>query len=109
MSVGQTADDFEVVVFAGEWFLWSPGESLSDDIDQVVRQVRKISHGEVFYLSVFAVGVPKEVSDIRLPLVMSRDGGDVNGSSVGAHARMFSRADKKAQPPLWGIRSGYGL
>jgi hypothetical protein len=102
MSVGQVANDFEVVVFGGEWFLGSPGESLSDDIDQVVRQVRKISHREVFYLSVFAVGVPKEVSDIHLPLVMSGDGGDVNGSSVGAHTSMFSCAGEQGATPTMG-------
>jgi hypothetical protein len=63
----------------------------------------------MFYLSVFAVGVPKQVGDISLPLVMFGDGGDVNGSSVGAHAERFSRAGEKAQPPLWGTGSGYSL
>jgi len=50
------------------------------------RRVRKVLRPFEFDLSVFAEGMSQEMGDIGLPLVLFRDGGDMNGSIVGAHA-----------------------
>ena len=83
MSMREATNDIEVVVFGGEWFT---GEPFSDDLDQIVGQIGEVSDGEMFDLSVFAEGMSQEMGDIGLRLVLFRDGGDMNGSFVGAHA-----------------------
>jgi hypothetical protein len=56
----------------------------------------------MFDFALITVRVPQEVRDIRLPLVLFGDGGDMHGSTVDAHANMCSCAGKKAQSPTSG-------
>ena len=69
---------------------------------------RRNGHPLELYFTVFAIGVPQEVRDMRLPLVITGAGGDVNGSPVTTHARMFSCPGQRRNPH-YGFGPRYSL
>jgi hypothetical protein len=91
VSMGQAADDLEVILVCGQRLA---SESSSDDFDQVIWQVGEVSEGEVLDLSILSERMSKQMGDVSLPFVLLPDGGYVNRALFSAHAADHNEREK---------------
>jgi hypothetical protein len=96
MSVGQAADDFEIVLLGGQGLA---RQASAHGFDQVIGQVREIPDGQMLDLAVFPEGVPEQVGDVRLPVMLTSDCGYMDGAFVFAHGGLSKTFARAAQPP----------
>ena len=86
----QTADDFDGLIVGS--LRNSAGKPLPDGLDQVQREIGKITERFVFDLSTFPISAAQKVSLVDLPIMRFGDSGYVHATPIlSTHARIIAR------------------
>lgn len=80
---------------------WFPFKPFTDQIDEVIGEIRNISEGEVLDLSPFTVAMSQQVVLVASAILDTLHDRDVYGSFLCAHGRdVMSTATQSATPTM---------